>query len=113
LFFTVTAHDAATAVGLIRGYDFWFYSETHRAKFEIQFHRADSEDTIWFVALSKEQLALIAENGLHGISFSLRVIKWRKASVTLRPRRVPILFSRQAQPAYICLPSGEFKIYDS
>src|SRR5437773_7120173 len=31
--------------------------------------------------------------------------KWRKASVTLRPRLAPILFSRQVQPAYICLPS--------
>src|SRR6266852_4636895 len=30
---------------------------------------------------------------------------WRKASVTLRPRLAPILFSRQVQPAYICLPS--------
>jgi hypothetical protein len=27
------------------------------------------DDTIWFVAPAKEQLALIAENGLHGISF--------------------------------------------
>src|SRR5438552_18767386 len=31
--------------------------------------------------------------------------KWRKASVMLRPRLAPILFSRQVQPAYICLPS--------
>src|SRR5262249_40646254 len=31
--------------------------------------------------------------------------KWRKASVILRPRLAPILFSRQVQPAYICLPS--------
>ena len=31
--------------------------------------------------------------------------KWRKASVTLRPRLAPILFSRQVQPAHICLPS--------
>src|ERR1700746_3040340 len=30
---------------------------------------------------------------------------WRKASVTLRPRLAPILFSGQVQPAYICLPS--------
>src|SRR5882762_6984374 len=30
---------------------------------------------------------------------------WRKASVMLRPRLAPILFSRQVQPAYICLPS--------
>src|SRR5204862_99457 len=36
---------------------------------------------------------------IHGLKF------WRKASVTLRPRFAPILFSRQVQPAYICLPS--------
>jgi hypothetical protein len=37
--------------------------------------------------------------------------KWRKASVMLRPRLAPILFSRQVQPAYICLPSinSEFR----
>jgi hypothetical protein len=50
-------------------FDLWFQTEAHRAKREIQFHRADSDDTIWFVALAKEQLALIAENGLHGASF--------------------------------------------
>jgi hypothetical protein len=33
------------------------------------------------------------------------VYVWRKASVMLRPRVMPILFSRQVQPAYICLPS--------
>jgi hypothetical protein len=32
---------------------------------------------------------------------------WRKASVMLRPRLSPILFSRQVQPACICLPSGK------
>lgn len=31
--------------------------------------------------------------------------KWRKASVMLRPPWKRILFSRQVQPAYICLPS--------
>jgi hypothetical protein len=36
---------------------------------------------------------------------SFRIWNWRKASVMLRPRRVPILFSGQVQPAYICLPS--------
>ena len=35
----------------------------------------------------------------------LNVNDWRKASVMLRPRLAPILFSRQVQPAYICLPS--------
>jgi hypothetical protein len=50
-------------------FDFWFQTEAHRAKREFQFHGADSDDTTWFVALAKEQLALIAENGLHGTSF--------------------------------------------
>jgi hypothetical protein len=52
-------------------FDLWFQTEANRAKREIQFHRADSDDTIWFVALAKEQLALVTEYGLHGISFRL------------------------------------------
>ena len=32
-------------------------------------------------------------------------LNWRKASVMLRPPFDRILFSRQVQPAYICLPS--------
>jgi hypothetical protein len=47
----------------------WFQTEAHRAEDEVQLRRADLDDTTWFVALAKEQLALIAENGLHGISF--------------------------------------------
>jgi len=49
-------------------FDLRFQSETHRAEDKVQLRRLDS-DTIWFVALAKEQLALIAENGLHGSSF--------------------------------------------
>ena len=131
-------------------FDLWFQTEAHRTKREIQFHRADSDDTTWFVALAKEQLALGTDDGLHGFpfvegfsvsdfqSFSfLEVVvprgnaprssayqagalllsyetcacarplfeNWRKASVMLRPRLAPILFSRQVQPAFICLPS--------
>ena len=33
------------------------------------------------------------------------VLIWRKASVSRRPPHERILFSRQVQPAYICLPS--------
>ena len=33
------------------------------------------------------------------------VSSWRKASVVRRPPHERILFSRQVQPAYICLPS--------
>ena len=35
----------------------------------------------------------------------LRFKNWRKTPVMLRPRLVPVLFSRQVQPACICLPS--------
>jgi hypothetical protein len=48
------------------GCNFWFHTEAHRTKAEVQFHRADS---VWFIALANEQLALVTENGLHGISF--------------------------------------------
>lgn len=37
--------------------------------FQSEAHRADAEDTIRFVALAKEQLALVADYGLHVISF--------------------------------------------
>jgi len=50
-------------------FDLWFQTETHRAKDKIQLRRSDSDDTIQFVAPVKEQLALMAENRLHGISF--------------------------------------------
>jgi hypothetical protein len=46
-----------------------FQTEAHRAKYKIQFHRANSDDTIWFVALAKEQLTLVTEHWFHGISF--------------------------------------------
>jgi hypothetical protein len=47
-----------------------FRSEARRAKHELQFHRRpDSNETIWFVALSKEQLTLITENWLHELPF--------------------------------------------
>ena len=63
------------------GFDLRFESETDRAEGEIQLHaRFDSDYTIWFVALAKEQLALISENGFHGISFRLRVLKFSGAT---------------------------------
>jgi hypothetical protein len=49
-------------------FDLRFHTEAHRAKDKVQLRRLDS-DTIWFVAPAKEQLALIADNWLHGISF--------------------------------------------
>jgi hypothetical protein len=49
--------------------DFWFDSESRPIEFNIQPGRSDSHDTNWFVALSEEQLALVADNGSHTISF--------------------------------------------
>jgi hypothetical protein len=81
------------------GFDLWFQSETDRAKRETEFHRTNSDDSIWFVALAKEQLALVTHNGFHGNSFLLTGFNWRKASVMLRPPIERILFSGQVQPA--------------
>jgi len=51
-------------------FDLRFQSEAHRSKNEPQLRlRIDSNDTIRFVALAEEQLALVSANGLHGISF--------------------------------------------
>src|SRR5258706_258497 len=48
----------------------WFQSETHRPKYKFQpRRRTDSEDTFWFVALAKEQVALITEYGFHWFPF--------------------------------------------
>jgi hypothetical protein len=49
-------------------FDLWLHSKSHRTKCDIQLRRLDS-DTLWFVALTKEQLASISKNGLHGLSF--------------------------------------------
>ena len=52
------------------GCDFRFQSEAHGAEAKLQLRgRADSDNTIWFIALAKEQLALIADNRFHVISF--------------------------------------------
>src|SRR5690242_7495258 len=46
--------------GYIR-FNLWFDSESHRAKDDVEFRgRFDPDNTIWFIALAKEQLALIA-----------------------------------------------------
>lgn len=49
--------------------DLWLQPEAHGTKTELQLHRSDSEDTIWFIALAEEQLTLITENGLHVVPF--------------------------------------------
>jgi hypothetical protein len=50
------------------GFELWFHPEAHRAEDEVQLRdRVDSGDTVGFVAPAREQLALIAQSGLHGI----------------------------------------------
>jgi hypothetical protein len=58
-------------VGLVQvRFDPGFHPEANRAKAEAQpGDRFDAEDTIWFVALAKEQLTLIANDRFHGIPF--------------------------------------------
>jgi hypothetical protein len=68
-------------------FDAWFASKSNRAKYEVQLRAwADSEDSVWSVALSKEQLALISENGSHGTSFPFN------SCFGLRGFRVKVLF---------------------
>ena len=51
-------------------FDLWFHSEAHPAEDEVQLrHRVDAEDTIWFVAPAREQLALVTGGGFHGFPF--------------------------------------------
>ena len=51
--------------------DFWFLSETSRAKDEVQLCRAEAENTSWLRVLAKEQLASITKYWFHGITFRL------------------------------------------
>ena len=54
---------------------------------------------------SDQQTALESDDGLeHGFPV-VEGSEWRKARVMLPPRLAPTLFSRQVQPAWICLPS--------
>jgi hypothetical protein len=56
-------------------FDLWFQSETRRTKDEVQLRRRlDSEDSVWPIALAKEQWAAITKRGFHGIPF--RVGLW-------------------------------------
>ena len=43
-------------------------------KYEVQFRRPDSEDTIWFGAPAKEQPTLVREQWFHGISFRVELL---------------------------------------
>ncbi len=61
----------------------------------------------WSPQLVSHQPLLVFSEALISLSYPGGK-KWSSGAVTLRPRREPILFSRQAQPACICLPSGEW-----
>jgi hypothetical protein len=56
-----------------------FHTETHRAKFNMQFRRADS-DAIRFVALAKEQLTLVTDDEFHGTPFCTLRVQWPTAN---------------------------------
>ena len=64
-----------TADSALVDFDLWFRTKSDRAEDESQFRRTDSDDTIWFVALAKEQLALVTDNRSHWFSFRLRLNK--------------------------------------
>jgi hypothetical protein len=89
--------------------DFWFQPETHRTKNETHPRRPNSEDTIWFVALAKEQPTLVWEQWLHGTFFrvELRMMVGRllapldaiagRTVVILKPNRVALGFRQCRQ----------------
>ncbi len=50
----------------------------------------DSQDSRWLVALAKKQLALVTDDGSHGISFGWRFhLKLKGPAASLRHRPVP------------------------
>jgi hypothetical protein len=65
---------------------------------------SDSNNSIWFVTLAKEQLTLVMDDLSHGIFFGCGSILAEGVG-NAPTSAMPILFSRQVQPAYICLPS--------
>ena len=70
---TITANLDSMLLAFIR-FDLWFQSETHRMKDEVQLRRRlDSEDSVWPIALAKEQWAATTENGFHGIPYRVEL----------------------------------------
>src|ERR1017187_10871710 len=65
---------------------------------------SDSNNSIWFIALAKEQRSLVIDSGSHEVSFGCW-FSLAEGVGNAPTSAVPILFSRQVQPAYICLPS--------
>lgn len=70
-------------------FDLRFYSETNRAKLDIQLRRLEAEDTLWLKAFSKEQLTLVTNNWFHWWLLSLGVMFTAPSRQTteLMPRR--------------------------
>ena len=62
---------SAGSVSLLMCFDLRFHAKAHRLEAEAHPGRADAENTTRLVALAKEQLALIADDWFHGISFRL------------------------------------------
>src|SRR5258705_629420 len=92
--------------GCLHSYRFELRTGAHRTKnFDRLGGQPDSDQTIRFVAPAKEQLALVTENGLHWIPF-VEVYELAEGVGNAPTSAMPILFSRQVQPAYICLPSS-------
>ena len=73
-------------------FDFWFLPEPGRAEGEPQFHRLDSNSTIWFVALAREQLTASpcgrpSDNRFH---WWLPFLNAECGSLNEERRRVPV-----------------------
>lgn len=77
--------DWGDLISLFIGINLRFHAKPHRPEAEAQLSRADAKDAIWFVALPKEQLALITDDGFHGISFRLWFVN-RSARQERTPR---------------------------
>lgn len=70
------------------GFDLWFQSEAHRAEAEVQLYWPNADDTIWSVAPAKEQLALVADYELHGISFRYGLMVGGRRRTTFREANI-------------------------
>jgi hypothetical protein len=79
-------------------FDLWFQSKAGRAKRETEFHRTDSDCTVRFIALAKEQLASVTNNWSHRTSFLLLMVNDRLQMVRVERIALPTS-SFQARPS--------------
>ena len=61
--------------------------------------------SLWSIALSIEQLTSVSDNGTHETLLLVKVNLAEGVGTAPTSAFMQILFSRQVQPAYICLPS--------